>query len=32
MAEAQGGTVNYTRRADGSTFTLSIPAADVRAL
>jgi two-component system sensor histidine kinase KdpD len=31
MAEAQGGTVTYMRRPDGSVFTLSLPAADVSA-
>jgi two-component system sensor histidine kinase KdpD len=29
MAESQGGGVTYERRPDGSTFTLTLPAADV---
>jgi two-component system, OmpR family, sensor histidine kinase KdpD len=30
MAEWQGGAVTYTRNADGSTFTLVLPAADLK--
>jgi two-component system sensor histidine kinase KdpD len=32
MAEWQGGRVTYARRADGSTFTLTLPAADLSGL
>jgi two-component system sensor histidine kinase KdpD len=32
MAEWQGGAVTYTRTSQGSTFTLSLPAADLREL
>lgn len=32
MAEWQGGQVTYTRNADGSTFTLTVPAADLTGL
>jgi two-component system sensor histidine kinase KdpD len=32
MAESQGGSVTYTRNADGSTFTFVLPAADLTGL
>ncbi|MFI5230933.1 MAG: ATP-binding protein [Gemmatimonadales bacterium] len=32
MAESQGGAVTYMRKADGSTFTLILPAADLAGL
>jgi hypothetical protein len=32
MAEWQGGAVTYARTREGSTFTLSLPAADLKEL